>query len=83
MPLSFMFSFLFHLRNHPHGVPLAEFAKTAGLTPGEADRALRRLGKRTPCLMQVSPHPDIPGERLVTLTQRGHIRFGTDPCLAN
>lgn len=82
MPFSFMFSFLFHFHNHPHGVPLAKFAKSAGLTPVEAESALQRLGKRKPCLIQVVPHPDVSGERLVTLAQRGYIRFGTDPCLA-
>lgn len=81
MPLNFVLAFLFHHPEYPRGVPIAKFAQFAGITPVEADQALRRLAKRKASLLRVSKHPDIPRERVVTLTQWGHLRFGSHPCL--
>ena len=81
MPLNFLLAFLFHHSKHPRGVPIGKFAEFAGVTPDEADQALRRLAKRKASLLRVSKHPDIPRERVVTLTQWGHLRFGSHPCL--
>ena len=81
MPLNFLLAFLFHHPKYPRGVPITKFAEFAGVTPVEADRALRRLAKRKASLLRVSKHPDTPRERVVTLTQWGHLRFGSHPCL--
>jgi len=81
MPLNFLLAFLFHHSKYPGGVPITKFAQFAGVTPAEADRALRRLAKRKASLLRVSKHPDIPRERVATLTQWGHLRFGSHPCL--
>ena len=81
MPLNFLLAFLFHHPEYPRGVPITQFAQFAGLTPVEADRALRRLAKRWASLLCVSRHPDIARELVVTLTQWGHLRFGSHPCL--
>ncbi len=81
MPLNFLLAFLFHHPRHPRGVPIVKFAQFAGITPAEADRALRRLAKRKARLLRVSRHPDTARERVVTLTQWGHLRFGSHPCL--
>jgi hypothetical protein len=81
MPLNFLLAFLLHQPKYPGGVPITKFAQFAGVTPVEADQALRRLAKRKASLLRVSRHPDIPRERVVTLTQWGHLRFGSHPCL--
>lgn len=81
MPLNFLLAFLLHHPKYPLGVPIARFAEFAGVTPVEADQALRRLAKRNASLLRVSKHPEIPRERVVTLTQWGHLRFGSHPCL--
>ena len=81
MPLNFLLAFLLHHPKYPRGVPIAKFAQFAGVTPVEADQALRRLAKRQASLLRVAKHPDIPRERVVTLTQWGHLRFGSHPCL--
>lgn len=81
MPLDFLHAFLLHHPRYPRGVPLATFAESAGVTPAEADRALRRLAKDRGSLLRVGKHPDIPRELVVTLTQWGHLRFGSHPCL--
>lgn len=81
MPLNFLLAFLFHHPKYPRGVPIAKFAQFAGITPVEAEQALRRLAKRKASLLRVSTHPDMPRERVVTLTQWGHLRFGSHPCL--
>ena len=81
MPLNFLLAFLFHHPKYPRGVPITKFAEFAGVTPVEADRALRRLAKRKASLLRVSKSPDNLRERVVTLTQRGHLRFGSHPCL--
>lgn len=81
MPLNFLLAFLFHHEKYPLGVPITKFAEFAGVTPVEADQALRRLAKRKASLLRVRKHPDIPRERVVTLTQWGHLRFGSHPCL--
>ena len=81
MPLNFLLAFLFHHPRYPRGVPITKFAQFAGISPAEADQALRRLAKRKASLLRVSKHPDIPREPVVTLTQWGHLRFGSHPCL--
>ena len=81
MPLNFLLAFFFHHPKYPLGVPITKFAEFAGVTPVEADQALRRLAKHKASLLRVSKHPDIPRERVVTLTQWGHLRFGSHPCL--
>lgn len=81
MPLNFLLAFLFHHPKYPRGVPITKFAQFAGVTPVEAEQALRRLAKRKASLLRVSKHPEIPRERVVTLTQWGHLRFGSHPCL--
>ena len=81
MPLNFLLAFLFHHPKYPRGVPIAKFAEFAGVTPVEADQALRRLMKRKASLLRVSKRPDNSRERVVTLTQWGHLRFGSHPCL--
>jgi hypothetical protein len=81
MPLNFLLAFFFHHPKYPLGVPITKFAEFAGVTPVEADQALRRLAKRKASLLRVRKHPDIPRERVVTLTQWGHLRFGSHPCL--
>jgi len=80
MPLNFLLAFLFHHPKYPRGVPIAKFAEFAGASTVEAEQALRRLAKRKASLLRVSKHPDIPRERVVTLTQWGHLRFGSHPC---
>ena len=81
MPLNFLLAFLYHHPRYPHGVPITKFAEFAGVTPVEADQALRRLAKREASLLRVGKHPDFPRELVVTLTQWGHLRFGSHPCL--
>ena len=81
MPLNFLLAFLFHQPKYPRGVPITKFAAFAGVTVIEAHQALRRIAKRRASLLRVSKHPDIPRQRVVTLTQWGHIRFGSHPCL--
>lgn len=81
MPLNFLLAFLFHHPKYPRGVPITRFAEFAGVTTVEADQALRRLAKRKASLLRVRKHPDFPRERVVTLTQWGHLRFGSHPCL--